>query len=265
MKKVSRRSFFNKSFLGAGGLMVTGAAHGAVSHETMNPNQISAPRIIFFDVNETLLDLTPLKEEVTEVLGGRKELVKLWFTTMLQYSLVATVGDQYRDFGEIGAATLQMVASSQDISLTEEEAKEALKPIRSLPAHSDVPEALARLKNGGYTLVTLTNSSNKAVEEQMSNSGLRKYFEQFLSIEDVGMYKPHSRVYNWAARKMGISPSESLLVAAHGWDVAGAHWAGWQTAFISRPGQQLYPLAEKPEIIAPTLAQVADRLLAAKE
>lgn len=240
--------------------MAAGAAFGTVKQEKMDTNQISRPKVIFFDVNETLLDLGPLKESVANVLGGRKELVTLWFTTMLQYSLVATVGEQYQDFGDIGATTLQMVARNQDISLSEDKAKEALKPLRSLPAHPEVPEALGRLKDGGYTLVTLTNSSNSAVEEQMSNSGLSRYFEQLLSIEDVGMYKPHRHVYSWAARKMGISPAESLLVAAHGWDVAGAHWAGWQTAFIARPGQQLYPLAQKPAIVAPDLKEVVKKL-----
>ena len=241
--------------------MTASLAYSTPKPKTMRTDQINKPKVIFFDVNETLLDLGPLKESVAKIFEGRKELVTLWFTTMLQYSLVATVGDQYRDFGEIGAATLQMVARNNDISLTEEKAKEALKPIRSLPAHSDVPEALGRLKEEGFTLVTLTNSSNKAVEEQMTNSGLKKYFVQLLSVEDVGMYKPHSRVYNWAARKMGIKPAESMMIAAHGWDVAGAKWAGWQTAFISRPGQQLYPLADKPEIVAPNLSQIADKLL----
>ena len=184
---------------------------------------------------------------------------------MLQYSLVATVGEQYRDFGEIGAANLQMVADQHDIPISEEKAKEAIKPILSLSAYKEVPEALARLQDGGYTLVTLTNSSNKAVEAQMTNSGLKKYFKQLLSIEDVGMYKPHRHVYNWAARKMGVEPEESMLVAAHGWDVAGAKWAGWQTAFISRPGQQLYPFAKKPEIVAPTLTRIAEQLMAVKK
>jgi len=52
---------------------------------------MARPEVIFFDVNETLLDLTPLKESVGETLGGRPELAPLWFTTLLQYSLVATV------------------------------------------------------------------------------------------------------------------------------------------------------------------------------
>lgn len=94
--------------------MVTHPALSKVNRQTMNTDQITAPKVIFFDVNETLLNLEPLKESVTEVLGGRKELVKLWFTTMLQYSLVATVGDHYRNFDETGTATLRMVAQNQE-------------------------------------------------------------------------------------------------------------------------------------------------------
>ena len=231
----------------------------------MDKKEQPRPKVIFFDVNETLLDLTPLKTSVAQALNGRQELVSLWFTSLLQYSLVATVGGHYRDFSEIGAATLRMVAKNQDIDLTEEKAKETLKPILSLPAYPDVPDALRGLKEAGFRLVTLTNSSNKAVENQMTNSGLKEYFDELLSVEDIAMYKPHRKVYEWASEKMKITPGESMLSAAHGWDVAGANWAGWQTAFISRPGQQLYPLAPIPEIVAPTLTEVAERLLALKK
>lgn len=245
--------------------MVAPLAYGEANNTIGDTQEVRIPKVIFFDVNETLLDLEPIKESVSRVLNGRKELVPLWFTTMLQYSLVATVGDHYEDFGDIGAATLQMVAQNNNISLSADKAKEALKPIRSLLPHKEVPEALSRLKKAGFTMVTLTNSSNKGVKTQMTNSGLKQYFEQMLSIEDIGMYKPHSRAYNWAARKMEVRPDESLLVAAHGWDVAGAKWAGWQTAFIARPGQQLYPLAEKPEIVATDLAQIVNQLISAKK
>ncbi|MBW3546377.1 MAG: haloacid dehalogenase type II, partial [Bacteroidetes bacterium] len=229
MKGLSRRSFFNKSLLGAGGVILSGVAFSTPTPGIMETSPTNTPKVIFFDVNETLLDLEPLKESVSKVLNGRKELVPLWFTTMLQYSLVATVGDQYRDFGAIGAATLQMVAQNHDIILSEDKAREALKPMQSLPPHKDVPQALTKLKEAGFRLVTLTNSSSNGVEAQMTNSGLKRYFERLLSIEDIGMYKPHSRVYHWAARKMGVQPGESMLVAAHGWDIAGAKWAGWQT------------------------------------
>lgn len=264
MMLLNRRKFFNKSLLGAGGILFSDFSMGK-NYNNMNTDQGVRSKVIFFDVNETIIDLAPLKENLARILNGQKELVALWFTTMLQYSLVGTVGDHYKDFGEIGVATLQMVARNYNISLTEDKAKEALKEIRSLPAHSEVPEALQRLKNDGFTLATLTNSSNAAVADQMTNSGLKQYFDKLLSIEDIGMYKPHKHTYKWAARKLGIHPEESMLVAAHGWDVAGAKWAGMKTAFISRPGQQLYPHAEKPDIIAPNLTGIVDELVQNKK
>ncbi len=220
------------------------------------------PKILFFDVNETLLDLTTMKAGVGEALGGRKELLPLWFTTMLHHSLVTTVAGQYADFGSIGAATLRMVARNHDISLTEDEAKKAIiGPLTSLPAHHEVKEALTKLRGAGYTLVSFTNSSNKGVETQFRNAGLTSYFDRRLSVEDVGKYKPHSDAYRWAVKQMKIQPSEALMIAAHGWDVAGAMWAGLRAAFVARPGAQLYPLAPLPEATGSDLLEVADYLL----
>ncbi|NJB86471.1 2-haloacid dehalogenase [Lewinella marina] len=219
-----------------------------------------SPRVIFFDVNETLLDLQPVKDSVARALNGRQELVATWFTTLLQYSLVVTVADRYTDFGAIGAATLRMVADKHDIALSQQEAETALKPIRSLPPHPEVAGALERLRGAGYRLFTLTNSGTDALAEQMANSGLAPYFEDLLSVEAVGKFKPATEVYHWAAGRVGVSPEDCLLVAAHGWDVAGAAWAGLQTAFISRPGQTTYPLADPPTWTATDLTILANRL-----
>lgn len=225
---------------------------------------MAIPKVILFDVNETLLDLTPLRESVGTALGGRPDLASLWFTTMLQHSLVLTLVDHFRDFAEIGAACLQMMAQNQGITLSEDAAKKAVSPIRSLPAHADVPPALGRLRDANYRLVPLTNSGNATVAEQMKNAGLEKFFEKNLSVEEVGLYKPHSHVYRWAARRVGADVTECLMVAAHGWDVAGAAWAGMRAAFVARPGQQVFPLAPAPDISVPTFQELADELVKLK-
>lgn len=259
-----RRDFIKKAALAS--IIAPHLAFSTSTDNTKPNNNITTrPKVLFFDVNETLLDLTAMKDSVGKILGGRKDLLPLWFTTMLQYSLVSTVGNQYNDFGIIGAAALQMVAANNDITLSEADAKEAiLGPIRSLPAHTEVKDSLQKLKDAGYKLVSFTNSSNKGVETQFKNSGLLEYFDERLSVEDIGKFKPHTDTYIWAARKMNIKPEECLLVAAHGWDIAGALWANWRGAFISRPGAQLYPLADKPEIIASNLALITEQLIALK-
>ena len=223
------------------------------------------PKVLFFDVNETLLDLTIMKKQVGDALGGNQELLSLWFTTMLQYSLVVSASGQYKPFGHIGAAALQMVAANNDITIPEDKARDIIvNAMQNLPPHPEVKDALALLKKEGYTLVALTNSNTESLKNKFENVGLTSYFDALLSIESVGKFKPFTDVYNWAAHKMNVKPEDCMLIAAHGWDVAGALWAGWRAAFVGRPGQQTFPLAPQTEINESDLNKIADILISYK-
>ena len=195
------------------------------------------PQTLFFDVNETLLDLTPVRESVKEALNGKSELVPLWFQSLLHLSLVYSAGGQFKPFGKLAADALVSVGANHKIDLSLSEATEAIRPILSCKPHNDVIPGLERLHNAGYRLVTLTNSSSDALEQQMKNSGLHNLFDKHLSVEEFGIYKPHPEVYQKAAKKLGTTPGSSMMIAAHDWDIMGAAWAGFQTAFITRGGK----------------------------
>lgn len=239
-------------------VLFTSAAH-AQSPEVAD--DFVKPKVLFFDVNETLLDLESMRASVGAALDDRHELLPLWFSTMLHYSLVDSATGRYHDFGQIGVAALLMVAKSNAIEISPEQARAAIvTPLRSLPPHPDVREGLQALKDQGYTLVSLTNSSNKGVETQFKNAGLTGFFERRLSVEDIKLYKPNLDAFKWAAKMMDIEPHEGMLVAAHGWDVAGARAAGMQAAFITRPGKVLYPLGMAPNLVVSDVKQLAQRL-----
>lgn len=232
---------------------------------TIKTIRLTKPKVVFFDVNETLLDLKPLKKEVKAVLNNQDHLLSLWFTTLLQYSLVVSASGQYKPFGHIGAAALQMVAANNDIKISEEKARDiVVNALQNLPPHPEVKDALNNLKNEGFTLVALTNSNDESLKTKIENAGLTQYFDDLLSIESVGKFKPFTDVYNWASHKMNVQPEDCMLIAAHGWDVAGALWAGWRAAFISRPGQQTFPLAPETEINESDLQKVVDILVTYK-
>lgn len=225
------------------------------------PAPMDKPKVIFFDVNETLLDLQGMQSSVSEALGGREDLMQLWFSTMLHHSLVDTVTERYHDFGTIGVNALLMVAETHDIELTEEAARDAIAtPLQNLPAHPDVVAGLKALKAQGYTLISFTNSSNKGVQTQFENAGLTELFDQRLSIEDIKIYKPDLRAYEWALDKAGVEPGEAMMVAAHGWDIAGAKAAGMKATFVSRPGKALYPLAIEPDHVVSDIGALAQLL-----
>lgn len=221
---------------------------------------LTRPRVLLLDVNETLLDMTPIKQQIDDLLlqSGSSNL---WFSMTLHYSLVMTLSGSHAEFTDIGAAALRMLARNSDIALSESDAKQLLSGMKTLSPHPDVAPALDRLRKAGFRLATLTNSSQSGVEAQLKHASLTDFFERQLSVETPKLFKPHREVYLWASREMGVTPAECMLVAAHGWDVAGAKWAGLQTAFVARQQQQLFPLADEPDLDVADLQALAEALV----
>ncbi len=220
-------------------------------------------RICVFDVNETLLDLGAL-DPIFERIFGDASVRYLWFEQFIQSALVATVTNAYSDFGTIGRAALEMTAIRHGVTLSDEDRTQITDGIRSLPPHPDVAENLARLKDAGVRLATLTNSTAQVAEAQLTNAGLAIYFELMLSADTVRRLKPAPEPYRMAAERLGVDVGEIRLVAAHAWDIAGARRAGCATAFVARPGKLLDPLVEQPDVIGADLREVVDGILAAE-
>ena len=215
---------------------------------------------IVFDVNETLLDLSALDPLFAGQFGNTAAR-RVWFGQVLQSALVATILDDYQDFGVIAAAALEMVAARSGVALNETVRREILGDMRALPAHPEALDALEHLKDAGCRLATLTNSPPSMVESQLERSGLKDQFDAILSVDAVRMFKPARAVYDMAARELGEEPSALWLVAAHNWDTSGALSAGWNAAFVQRPGMVLGLLDKTPQIIGSDLGAVADQLL----
>jgi 2-haloacid dehalogenase len=219
-------------------------------------------KLIVFDVNETLLDMSALDQEFERVFGN-PSIRGDWFAQVLQNSLVATITGKYDDFGKIAGAALDMTAQRQHIELQEADRSAILGRIRDLPAHPDVGTGLDRLKQAGFRLFTLTNSPPQVVEAQLKNSELFEYFERSLSVDAVRRFKPDAEVYKMTAKELGVPVDQVRLVAAHDWDVAGALLAGCAAAFIARPGKILNPLMPEPDITGNDLIEVAEKIISA--
>ena len=223
----------------------------------MNKNNLP---VILFDVNETLLDMSALKKKINSLLNSTKGF-RIWFGMLLQYSLVDNCTNRYHNFTQIADATLDMAAKALKADIDEKEKKEALQTIKELSAYDDVPKGLKQLKDNGFRLATLTNSPLDTLTAQLQSAKLTEYFEATLSIDSIKKYKPALETYKWATEQLSVNVSDAMLVAAHGWDIAGALQAGLQAAFIERKGQALYPLAAKPNFTAKDLTDLANSII----
>ena len=205
------------------------------------------PRIVAFDVNETLLDLSPLDAP----LGGPQARAA-WFSLMLQLSFVGGLTGRYVDFTSAQRAALEM--------LGHDDPEPVLAQMRRLPAHPDAAPALDHLRGAGLTLAALTNSTLDVARAQLEHAGLADRFDAILSADQVQALKPRPEPYHLVARTFGAAPGDVRLVAAHAWDVSGALAAGCAAAFVRRPGKVPSPLGEQPDIVGDDLHDVADRI-----
>ena len=218
-------------------------------------------RVLVFDVIETLLDLQALDPAFESVFGDRG-VQKEWFQQMLQSALVSTLTYAYRDFSQLGRAALDMTAQRHGIELSSDQQQQILGTIRQLPPHSDVTESLHHLREAGFRMAALTNSTAEVAEAQLEHAGLRDFFEQALSADMAGRLKPAREAYHLAAHRLGVDPGRVRMVAAHAWDVTGAIRAGCAAAFVARPNMVLDPAGEQPDVAGEDLREVAELIVA---
>lgn len=217
-------------------------------------------RTIVFDVNETLLDLGPVRIWFLERFRDQPD-ASTWFSELLRISFVSSILDRYRSFPELAAAALATSAERCGTSIEEGDISHIGGVFTTLPAHPDVTEGLDTLLNAGFAITALTNSPQETAEHQLRNAGIADRFDEIMSVEMVRRFKPHASVYCAAARRLGVDTSDVVMVAAHDWDVAGAMATGCDGVFVSRPGQIYSPSFDPPTMTAPDIANAATRII----
>jgi 2-haloacid dehalogenase len=224
-----------------------------------------APSVLAFDVAESLLGLRVLRPLFQRIFGDGN-MVDEWFGETILYSESATLTNTFTPFSQLGAGVLRMHGRIHNISISDADVAELGKGLASLPPHPEVPDSLRKLKAAGYRLVTLTDSPATPGQGPLQTAGLADLFERQLTAETVRRYKPARVTYQMVAQAMGVQPSELCMIAAHPWDLIGARAAGCSAALIERAGVAplIVPGLKQPQIIAPTLTEIAAQLIQLK-
>lgn len=226
-------------------------------------SECKPPSVIVFDVNETLLDITSL-EPLFERLFGRPEVLREWFAELILYSQTMTLSGRYTPFGELAGGVLRMVGRNKEVGIRDSDIAELKSLIGSMPAYDDVAPALGKLRDAGFTLVTLTNSAPTASPTPLERAGIARFFSRSFSVAEVGAFKPHPATYELVASEMKVEAGELCMVACHLWDTIGAQSAGWRGAFIARPNNNVL-MAEgvpRPDYASDNLIELADLIVA---
>ena len=127
-----------------------------------------------------------------------------------------------------------------------------------LSAYPEVPGMLSALKTAGYATGILSNGSPEMLRAAVGSAGVGECLDTILSVEEVGIFKPHALVYDMVGAHFGTRPDEVLFVSSNGWDAAGAAGYGFRTVWVNRAGEPVDRLPGRPDRILETLDSVPD-------
>ena len=247
--------------LAAAPFFATTAGAAIMDKSSQQGGALGGRPIIVFDVNETLLDFNVLAPVFVRIFDDPK-MLREWFNQVILYSEAQTLAGDYTNSGVIGVAVLEMLARIKDREVGPGDIDDLKRLSGAMPTYADTPAALAKLKQAGFRLVTLSNNPTANVDAQLTSAGLRSYFEQLHSIDDhVHRYKPARESYISLASELGVAPSDLWLVSCHAFDTLGAAAVGYRTALVLRPENAAIALGKAPDVVSADLGFVADHII----
>ena len=190
--------------------------------------------VCVFDAYGTLFDVHSAVAAHRESIGPQAEAVSaLWRQKQIEYSWLRSLMGAHADFWQLTQDALDYALRVHGITNADLRSR-LLSAYRTLRAYPDASGCLQGLRAQGRRLGILSNGSPEMLSRAVTSAGLDAFFEAVLSVESVGVYKVHPRVYAMVPEKFGVSAAEVCFVSSNAWDVAGAAHFGFQVAWINR-------------------------------
>ena len=215
-------------------------------------------KAIIFDAYGTLFDVNSAAEKCKDKIGDKWEgFANYWRTTQLEYTWLRSLMGRHKDFWQVTEDSLDksMKAFSIDLSMR----NELLNLYKVLSPFKEVPDVLKTLKKK-FKLAILSNGTPSLLNELVNSNNLNNIFNDLFSIEQVGVYKPDSKVYDIPINKYQIQRDEVVFLSANTWDVSGAGNYGYKAIWINRNNNIFDNLDYKPNFEIKDLYGLLDKI-----
>ena len=189
-------------------------------------------KAIIFDAYGTLFDVNSAAEKCKDKIGSKWEsFSNYWRTTQLEYTWLRSLMKRHKDFWKITEDSLDK--SMKVFNINPNMKSELLDLYKILSPYPEVKETLQLLKEKNYKLSILSNGTPSLLNELVSRNNL-KVFDDIFSVEDVGIFKPDSKVYDIPVKKYKIEKREVAFLSANTWDVSGGGNYGFNAIWVNR-------------------------------
>ena len=216
-------------------------------------------KAIIFDAYGTLFDVNSAAEKCKDKIGDKWEgFANFWRTTQLEYTWLRSLMKRHKDFWQITEDSLDKSMKTYKIDPTMR--NELLDLYKTLSPYEEVHEVLIKLKEKNFKLAILSNGTPSLLDELVKSNNLENLFDDLFSIEQVGIYKPDSKVYDMPIKKYQIQKNEVYFLSANTWDVSGGGNYGYNSIWVNRNNNIFDKLDYSPKHQIKQLGELLDIL-----
>ena len=212
-------------------------------------------KAIIFDAYGTLFDVNSAAEKCKDKIGDKWEgFANYWRTTQLEYTWLRSLMKRHKDFWQITEDSLDK--SMNAFNINKSMRSELLNLYKTLNTFPEVKDVLNKLKERNYKLAILSNGTPSLLNELVKSNNIENIFDDIFSIEDVGIYKPDSRVYEMPVKKYNCKPENICFMSSNTWDVSGGGVFGYNTVWVNRFNKVFDKLSYKPKFVINNLKEL---------
>lgn len=213
-------------------------------------------RACVFDAYGTLFDFAAAAAQCRDVLGEKTgPLTALWRDKQLQYTWLRALQNHHANFWQVTGDALDYALETLGISDAALR-KRLMDLYLTLDVFPEVPDVLKRLKAAGLKTAILSNGSPEMLKAAAEGAKISGHLDAVLSVEEVGIYKPHRKVYQLAVDRLGIEARAIAFQSSNAWDAYAASAFGMRVVWCNRYGQRPERLPGKPDREVRSLAEL---------
>ena len=213
----------------------------------MDRTHAELPKACVFDAYGTLFDYASAAARCGDILGAKRDLLsRLWRDKQLQYTWLRALQDKHADFWQVTGDALDFALETLGLDAAALRGR-LMDAYSILDAFPEVPDVLERLKSKGIKTAILSNGSREMLQTAVSNARIAGLLDAVLSVEEVGVYKPHPKVYQLALDRLGIHRQAVSYQSSNAWDAWAASAFGMRVVWCNRYAQPRERLPGLPD------------------
>ena len=209
--------------------------------------------VCVFDAYGTLFDVAAAVRRAASRKGNERlaknweSVAAAWRLKQLQYTWLRAVAGAHADFWQVTCDGLDWALEAAGLAGDTTLRGQLLDLYRELDAYPEVPETLAALRGNGHRTAILSNGSPSMLADAVGAAGIGDSLNSVISVEEVGVFKPHRSVYQLVIERFHCAPRRVLFVSSNGWDAAAASGFGFNAVWVNRSGEPAERLPWLPE------------------